>query len=50
MLLEKLDQLYNPGLTKEDIKISKERERKRQRAKKARKKQKQKAGTSMEDQ
>ncbi|KAG8895126.1 hypothetical protein FRB99_000745, partial [Tulasnella sp. 403] len=39
MLLEKLDQLQNPGLTKEDVKRSKERERKRQKAKKARKKQ-----------
>jgi len=40
MLVEKLDQLYNPGITKEDIRTLKIRERKRQGAKKARKKRK----------
>ncbi|KAG8992232.1 hypothetical protein FRB94_014650 [Tulasnella sp. JGI-2019a] len=46
MLLEKLDQLYNPGITKEDIKISKKRDQKRQKAKKARKKQQKRAEES----
>jgi len=41
ILLEKLDQLYNPGITREDIEIHKKRDRKRQKAKKARKKQRQ---------
>ncbi|KZO97883.1 hypothetical protein CALVIDRAFT_597344 [Calocera viscosa TUFC12733] len=38
ILLEKLDQLYNPGLSRADMKRDKIQERKRQRAKKRRKK------------
>jgi len=38
LLYERLDQVNNPGLSKEQIKWAKERERKRQRSKKARRK------------
>jgi len=41
-LLEKLDKLVNPGLSKEEMKGAKQRERERQRRKKAKKKAKQK--------
>ncbi|CAA7265405.1 unnamed protein product [Cyclocybe aegerita] len=41
-LLEKLDQLANPGLSKENMKAAKQRERERQRRKKAKKKAKKK--------
>jgi len=37
MLLEKLDHLYNPGLSKEDLKRAREHERDRRRGKKAKK-------------
>jgi len=37
ILLEKLDHLFNPGLSKEDLKRARERERDRRRKKKARK-------------
>ncbi|KAG2020782.1 peptide chain release factor 1 [Coprinopsis cinerea AmutBmut pab1-1] len=37
-LLEKLDKLANPGLSKEEMKLAKKRERERQRRKKAKKK------------
>jgi len=37
ILLEKLDHLFNPGLSKEDLKRARERERDRRRRKKARK-------------
>ncbi|KAF8188370.1 RF-1 domain-containing protein [Pholiota molesta] len=40
-LLEKLDKLVNPGLSKEDMKAAKQRERERRRRKKAKKKAKQ---------
>ncbi|KAF8352301.1 RF-1 domain-containing protein [Amanita rubescens] len=40
LLLEKLDQLENPGLTKGDLGRAKQRERERRRRKKAKKKQK----------
>ncbi|KAG8853497.1 hypothetical protein FRB96_008099 [Tulasnella sp. 330] len=43
---EQLDQLYNPGLTKGDIKISKKRDQKRQKVKKAKKKQQQRQSES----
>ncbi|KAG9121925.1 hypothetical protein FRC07_001895 [Ceratobasidium sp. 392] len=43
ILLEKLDQAANPGLSKLQVQQEKERQRKRQRAKKARKKAKVKA-------
>ncbi|KAF8652727.1 hypothetical protein AX16_004226 [Volvariella volvacea WC 439] len=42
-LLEKLDHLVNPGLSKEDMKRAKERERERRRRKKAQKKAQKKA-------
>jgi len=37
ILLEKLDHLHNPGLSKEDLKRAREHERQRRRRKKARK-------------
>ncbi|KAJ7582841.1 RF-1 domain-containing protein [Mycena floridula] len=40
MLLEKLDQIVNPGLSKEQLKEARSKERERQRRKKAKKKQK----------
>lgn len=39
-LLEKLDKIVNPGLSKEEVKMAKKRERERQRRKKAKKKAK----------
>jgi len=41
-LLEKLDKLVNPGLSKEEMKAAKQRERERQRRKKAKRKEKKK--------
>ncbi|KAI9056889.1 hypothetical protein FKP32DRAFT_1748031 [Trametes sanguinea] len=42
IMLEKLDALYNPGLSKQDLQRAKKHERERQKRKKAKKKQKQK--------
>ncbi|OSC97616.1 hypothetical protein PYCCODRAFT_1440000 [Trametes coccinea BRFM310] len=42
ILLQKLDALYNPGLSKQDLQRAKMHERERQKRKKAKKKQKQK--------
>ncbi|KAH7889246.1 RF-1 domain-containing protein [Phlebopus sp. FC_14] len=42
IILEKLDRLHNPGLSKGELQRAKQRERERQRRKKARKKAKQK--------
>ncbi|KAK7689118.1 hypothetical protein QCA50_007809 [Cerrena zonata] len=44
LLLGKLDKLYNPGLSKEDLRKAKDRERDRRKKKKAKKKAKAKAG------
>ncbi|KAG9018920.1 hypothetical protein FRB90_008311 [Tulasnella sp. 427] len=46
MLLEKLDQLQNPGLTKTDVVKAKKKERERQKAKKQRKKKRQQSDES----
>ncbi|KAG8944864.1 hypothetical protein FRC04_001397 [Tulasnella sp. 424] len=43
MLLEKLDQMQNPGLTKNDLVKAKKKERERQKAKKQKKKKRQQA-------
>ncbi|KAG8917968.1 hypothetical protein FRC00_013016, partial [Tulasnella sp. 408] len=43
MLLEKLDQIQNPGLTKADLVRAKKKERERQKAKKQKKKKRQQA-------
>ncbi|KAI0069888.1 hypothetical protein K474DRAFT_1609701 [Panus rudis PR-1116 ss-1] len=48
-LLEKLDHLYNPGLSKEDLKKAKQLERERRRRKKAKKKAKAKASEAQDD-
>ncbi|KAF9476325.1 hypothetical protein BDN70DRAFT_178493 [Pholiota conissans] len=48
-LLEKLDKLVNPGLSKEELKAAKQRERERQRRKKAKKKAKQNEQSEQND-
>jgi len=48
-LIEKLDRIQNPGLSKEGFARAKQRERERQRRKKARKKAKRKEQNIIED-
>ncbi|KAF9246126.1 RF-1 domain-containing protein [Melanogaster broomeanus] len=48
-LLEKLDKVYNPGLSKGDLQRAKQNERERQRRKKAKKKAKKQAEQEAED-
>ncbi|KAL0071462.1 hypothetical protein AAF712_001319 [Marasmius tenuissimus] len=49
ILLEKLDQIQNPGLSKEEFKRARQRERERQRRKKAKKKARAKEEVEEED-
>lgn len=48
LILEKLDHLYNPGLSKEDLRKAKQLERERRRRKKAKKKAKAKGDDAEE--
>ncbi|KAF6764779.1 RF-1 domain-containing protein [Ephemerocybe angulata] len=48
-LLEKLDRLMNPGMSKEDMKAAKQRERERRRRKKAKKRDQARAAAKDED-